>query len=97
MKKILSAVVLMLVLSGCSEKNASQSFLDIRTAYLSADITLSADVRADYGDRCYEYSLSYTGDGKSGEVSILSPEEISGISASIGENKKVSLKCGDTL
>ena len=97
MKKILSAVVLMLVLSGCSGKDASQSFLDIRTAYLSADITLSADVRADYGDRCYEYSLSYTGDGKSGEVSILSPEEISGISASIGENKKVSLKCGDTL
>ena len=87
----------MLVLSGCSGKDASQSFLDIRTAYLSADITLSADVRADYGDRCYEYSLSYTGDGKSGEVSILSPEEISGISASIGENKKVSLKCGDTL
>ena len=97
MKKILSVAVLLLILGGCSTKDASQSFIDIRSTYLSADITLSADVSADYGDRCYEYSLSYTGDGKSGEVSILSPEEICGISASIDDNKKVSLKYGDML
>ena len=97
MKKIILAAILVLILGGCSSKDAYQSFLDIRSAYLSADITLSADVVSDYGDRCYEYSLGYTGDGKSGEVSIFSPEEICGISASIDDNKNVSLKCGDVI
>ena len=97
MKKILSVALAFLFLTACSGKDASQSFLDIRAAYLSSDITLSAEVTADYGDRCYEYGLSYTGDGKSGEVSVLSPEEIRGISARIDDNKQVILKCSNVL
>ncbi len=97
MKKVLSVVLAFLCLSACSGHAPSQSFIDIRAAYLAADITLTADVTADYGDRCYEYSLSYTGDGKSGEVSVLSPEEICGISARIDDSGKVSLQSDDVV
>ena len=79
----------LLTLCACSGHDPSQEFIDIRAAYLASDITLSAELTADYGDRRYDYSLSYTGDGKSGEVSILSPETVSGISAQIDEDKKV--------
>lgn len=97
MRKILLFTSVFLLFTACSGKASSQSFVDIRAAYLVSDVTLSADIIADYGDRCYEYGVSYSGDGKSGEVTVLSPEEICGISARIDENRKVSLKCDDAV
>ena len=97
MKKILSMAALMLLLASCSGADPSQSFVDIRAAYLAADVTLTAELTADYGDRSYDYTLSYTGDGKRGEVTILSPELVSGISARIDEDKTVTLECDEVI
>lgn len=87
----------MLMLCSCSGQDPSQTFVDIRASYLASDVTLTAELTADYGDRRYDYTLSYTGDGKRGEVSVISPDLISGISVEIDENKKISLKCDDVI
>jgi len=97
LKKILSLAAVFLLMTACGAKAPTQNFLDIRAEYLAADVSLSARVSADYGDRCVEYELSYIGDGKSGKVEVLEPDEIRGISAQIGKDKKVILKCGDVL
>ena len=97
MKKILFLAVAFLIMTACSNDNPYETFLLIRAGYLAADVQLTAELSADYGDRCVEYKLAYVGDGKSGEVSVIEPDEIRGISAQIGEDKKVSLKCGDVL
>lgn len=97
MKKIIPAMLIIFMLTSCSTNSAEQRFLDIRSEYLAGDVSLSADITADYGDKSYEYGVIYCGDGKSGEISIHYPDEISGISASISETGKVSLKCGDAL
>lgn len=91
------AIACLFFLSSCSGRDLSQAFIDVRAEYLAGDVTLSANLSADYGDRRYDYVLSYTGDGKSGEVNILSPEEVSGISAQIDKDKRVSLKCDGVL
>lgn len=97
MKKIFVLAVSLLMLTSCGGNTPDETFLDIRAEYLAADVSLTAKVTADYGDRCHEYVLSYTGDGKRGEVSVISPDEIKGIAAHIGKDKKVSLQCGETL
>ncbi len=97
MKKILIALLLTLSLSSCSGNDVSQTFVDIRAAYLSGDVVLTADISADYGDRRYDYTLSYTGDGNRGEVTIITPELISDISAIMDTEKGISLKCDDAI
>ncbi len=97
MKKIFSLSFVLIILSACSASNLSQRFLDIRAGYIASDVTLLAKIAADYGDRCSEFELSYTGDGKSGEISVLSPTEIQGVSARIDDKKMVTLQCGDIL
>lgn len=97
MKKIISMAALLMLLCACSKHDQTQTFVDIRAAYLAADVSLSAELTADYGDRRYDYTLSYTGDGKSGEVTVLSPDIISGISVQIDKDKKVSLQSDDVI
>lgn len=84
-------------LSACSGGELEQSLVNIRAEYLKADVSLTADVRADYGDRCYDYTLSYTGDGNTGTVKVIAPEIIDDISAKISESGSFVLSCGDTL
>jgi hypothetical protein len=47
---------------------------------------------ADYGDRAYQYRLSYEGNGKERVISVSEPEEITGLSA-VYENGAVKLFC----
>ncbi len=73
-----------LALSSCGGRNGEERFLEIRAALLAADeIRTTADVRADYGQRVYEFTLMYEGDISGGRVTVVSPEEIRGITAVI--------------
>ena len=61
MKKLLALVLMITVtlLCGCSAKGgAEDKAIEIRSKYLgSGELTLAADMTADYGDRVYEYSV----------------------------------------
>ena len=78
----------LLLLGGCSAaQRAEDRALEIRAKYLQpAEYTFRADMTADYGDRVYEYTVSYSGDGTSGVLDIEKPLEISGISVSYSED-----------
>ena len=69
-----------------------EAFLAIRTALLAREsLTLRADLRADYGDRVYDYVLSYAGSGEGGTLRIEEPLELEGIEAVLGD-KGVTLR-----
>jgi len=79
LKKLL-ALVLMITLTllcGCSAKGgAEDKAIEIRSKYLeSAELSLRAEMTADYGDRVYDYSVVCSGDGKTGRLDIEEPLE----------------------
>lgn len=76
------------LLTSCGkEKSADDLAVEIQESFKdSATITMNAAIKADYGDRVYDFSVKYTGSDTGGTIEILSPEEISGISAKIDEN-----------
>ena len=85
----------LMLLSSCagSENNAEKSALDMKTEFNeAARIEIVADVKADYGDRVYEFKLKYTGGGETGEIAIMEPETIAGLSAAVSLQGGVTLK-----
>jgi hypothetical protein len=91
MRIVIFTLVTALLLTGCAktkngdteQKNGGRkAFLDIRAKYIAAEsLSLSADMTADYGDRVYEYKLTYTGNGESGEINVTEPSIINGLTA----------------
>ena len=81
-------MITLMLLCGCSAaESAEEKALEIRAKYLQpTELTFRADMTADYGDRVYDYTVSYTGDGNCGVLSIEKPLEISGISVSYTED-----------
>ncbi|NMA24178.1 MAG: hypothetical protein GX936_00780 [Clostridiales bacterium] len=58
--------------------------LQIRAGLLKAEkLALTAFVTADYGDRVYDFTFSYSGNADEGEIEITSPESIAGVKAKI--------------
>lgn len=83
------AAVLCLLLCGCSAKHsAMQQALNFRSALLAAQsCTFDADVQVHYGEELFSFGLScaYDTDG-SAELTVTSPQTISGIRAKIGKD-----------
>jgi hypothetical protein len=78
-----------LLLSGCAGGGSREhrAILDVRAHYLALEsVDLTADVTADYGGRVYDYQLCYVGGGKSGELTVLKPENIAGMGVSIDKS-----------
>ena len=75
--------ILCLTLGGCGSQDRGQSKAkEIQSRYAQSDeIEITADVTADYGDRVYDFSLQYIGGGSDGTVTVLSPENIAGLTA----------------
>ena len=46
-----------------------------------------AQIRADYGQRVYDFRLSYQGDGRDGTVTIIEPESVSGAQLEIEDGE----------
>lgn len=85
-KKVLYCAIMILILTGCGQnREPAQVALDLRTDLLEAGgCTFDADIRADFGERAYDFSIScdYTA-GESARVEVLRPEEIAGIAATV--------------
>lgn len=85
-------IILLALLAGCGGEAGSeedQLVLDIRGEYLAmTNCQATAKVTADYGQRVYEYtiSLSYEQEGDT-VLTVLEPEEVSGITARISDGE----------
>lgn len=89
MRRIAAAALMMtLLLCSCkAEANAAQAALDIRSAMLASSLwELEANLRADYGEAVYDYTLQchFTRSGPS-TVTILSPNLIAGVTATVSD------------
>ena len=69
-----------------------ESFLKLRSKWLEqGSITLRSRVRADYGDRVYDFLLDYEGSGEGGTLRVEEPLEVAGVEAQLDE-KGVTLR-----
>lgn len=82
----MSLVLSLIFISSCgpAKKGGEQLALDIRTSFLKAEkIDLTADVTADYGDRIYRFTFTYTGGADKGEITVTAPKELAGLKAGV--------------
>lgn len=80
---------LMLLLTGCAGlgHDRRSEFLRMRAKLLeSPTFSLSASLRADYGERVYDFRLRYEGDERGGTLTVEEPLSIAGVEALISEN-----------
>lgn len=94
-------ILLLLLLAACSGKGSSPDAqaLAFRTDYQAMGHWEGAmQVRADYGERVYDYTLSFTGD-KEGEtrLTIEKPDTLSGVTAVIAQGQTQLEFEGDRL
>lgn len=85
MKKILTLLPVLLLLTGCGTDTAMEEALALRSQCLGAnEIRFTAEVTADYIDTVEEFSLSCAVD-TAGVLAfeVVSPEEISGITGTV--------------
>ncbi len=76
LRRLLPALCLCLLLSGCGGRSHSEkaSFLRLRAAWLEEGTArLHARVLADYGDRVYTFLLRYEGSGEGGVLTVEEP------------------------
>ena len=87
MRRLIFVLCLILILSACgSRPNPREQALLLRERYAGLEsIDMTINVRADYGDRVYDYKLSYNGDIGSGRLRVLGPESIAGMTAEYSE------------
>ena len=84
MRKTTLFCALMMILAllpscGRGEAKSDDLALSMRTCYLSLQsCDASGEVTADYGERTYTYSASFSGNGLEGRMEITAPENIAG-------------------
>jgi len=94
LRKLLALSLLLAALAGCAGagNSGTEAALELRTKYIGAsEVFFKTDMIADYGDKVYDYTLEYSGDGSTGIINVISPEEIEGITVEI---KKDGLRLG---
>jgi len=85
-KLITIITLIILLLTSCQgSKNKGQELaLDIRTSLIKAEkLELTTEAKADYGDRVYDFTFTYTGNADKGEIKITAPESIAGLTAEV--------------
>jgi outer membrane lipoprotein-sorting protein len=96
---LIALTILLGFLTGCVSGGSGdrEKLLKIREKYLAAkEFVATAQMVADYGDRVYNYKLTYVGDGAKGEMSVLEPQNIKGLRALI-DGSDVILKYDGAL
>lgn len=87
-------VLCLWLLGGCGGRSHGEktAFLRLRAKWLEQDaFSLRSEVRADYGERVYDFVLRYEGSGEGGVLTVEQPAELEGVEAEIGE-KGVTLR-----
>jgi hypothetical protein len=85
-KALALMITMIMLLASCrvAGKAADEMALDIRTALLEAEkLEITTNVKADYGDRVYDFKFKFTGNAEQGEIEILAPESIAGLKADV--------------
>ncbi|MCD8322445.1 MAG: hypothetical protein LUC89_06140 [Oscillospiraceae bacterium] len=86
-RAILSALMItLLLLPGCGEREErlEKSFSQFREdVTLAQEITLEAELTANYGGTAATYTLSAVYDGQQTEIEVLSPDIIAGVKATV--------------
>ena len=89
-----------LLLSACggaAGDREREEFLEIRADLLAREeLRLRADLRADYGDRVYDYRLAYAGNGDGGVLRIEEPLELKDVRVELAEGH-TRLRFGDLM
>lgn len=84
------ALMITLLFSACktAANDPGQAALDVRTRLLADGcISLCADVKADFGEKVYDYRLECEYTCESGStVTVVEPEIIAGISAAVSQS-----------
>ena len=89
-----SLILCLCLLCACGGRSHQEkgSFLKLRSKWLEqGSFTLRSRVRADYGDRVYDFLLDYEGSGEGGTLRVEEPLELEGVEADI-EEKGVTLR-----
>ena len=86
MKKAVTLLVLLVIFTGCTQKNEElERGMALRSKLLQAEgCSFEADITADYGDKLQKFSMHCQSD-KAGDLSfcVTAPETISGITGKI--------------
>ncbi len=90
MRRLLSAVLTipLLLLAGCGGSNSDeQTALNLRAALQQAGgCRFVSEIHADCAGRLYDFSLEFSSDGETDTVTVLAPETIEGVSATVSED-----------
>ena len=98
-RRLVFFCIFLLLLGGCGGRSQSEkaAFLKLRSMWLEkGSVTLRSEVRADYGERVYDFTLRYEGGGESGVLSVEKPLELEGVEAELSE-KGVTLRYDGVL
>jgi hypothetical protein len=104
-KKFRAVLALVLMTAGalapsCSGagRRAEEKMLELRAAMLASDgFTATADIRADYGERVFDFKIKYAGGADGGEIAILEPESLAGVTARVADGGASLLYDGAAL
>ena len=95
---LIALLILPLFLAACGGAlgdREREDFLEIRAALLErGEFRLRAELRADYGDRVYDYRLAYAGNAEGGVLQIEEPLELKDILVELEEGH-ARLRYGD--
>ncbi len=84
MKRWVSILMVIFLLTGCSGEAEPDGLLQLRQQLQTAQCSFSAVVTADYGDKTYSFSMDCESDGKGNlSFTVTEPESIAGISGKI--------------
>jgi hypothetical protein len=93
----LSFLCLLLSACGGGSHRCREEFLRLRSGLLGEETArLRAAVRADYGERIYDFVLAYEGGEASGVLTVEEPAEIGGVEVLLDKDG-VTLRCGEAL
>ena len=89
MKRIVAAVLMLILLSGCSGKHAQlENVMALRSKMLVRSYTFTAQITADYGDKLYEFAMDCQVDGQGNvQFAVSKPESISGVTGQISQSE----------
>jgi hypothetical protein len=83
----MTALLLLLTSCAAGEDRAAAEMLEIRSALLAATgVTATANIRADYGERVFDFQIRFRGDGSLGEITIIKPDNLAGVTARVSDD-----------
>jgi|GEM_PF-515307 len=83
------AALAVMMLCGCTARGdrALEEFAQLRAEQAAATrLVTVARVSADYGERVFEFRLQYSGTCEAGELEILAPQSLEGVTARVSGN-----------